>query len=276
VAYPCYYRDGGGLSREQYINKCLAELEDVIGRNSERTGTLIIEPLVQGAGGIVTSGPGFLAGVRRLCDRYGLLMIADEVAVGFGRTGRMFACEHEDVRPDFLCLAKGITGGYLPLAATLTTRAVYERFLGTRLNPVAFYHGHSYTGNPLAAAAALASLEVFENERVLEKLQPKIELLARALKEKIEPLEAVGEVRRVGLMTGIELVADRASREPFAPEVRFAKRVILEARRRGVIIRPLGEVLVLMPHLSFSSEELNLLVDVTAESIACIWREEKA
>ncbi len=273
AVYPHYYRDGGELPREQYLGKCLADLEAVMERHAGSAGTLVIEPLVQGAAGIIVAEPGFLAGARELCDRYGLLMVADEVAVGFGRTGRMFACEHEDVRPDFLCLAKGITGGYLPLAATLTTTPVYERFLGTPEKPEVFYHGHSYTGNPLAAAAALASLEVFEKERVIDNLQPKIEQLARALKEQVEPLEAVGEVRRCGTMVGIELVKDRTGKEPFAPEVRFTRRVVLEARRRGVILRPLGEVLVLMPHLSFSDDELSTLVQVTAESIACIWRE---
>ncbi len=276
ASYPYYYRDGAGLSREQYGKKCLDELTGVVERHAEQAGTLVIEPLVQGAAGIITAEPGFLAGARELCDRYGLLMVADEVAVGFGRTGRMFACEHEDVSPDFLCLAKGITGGYLPLAATLTTARVYERFLGTPEKPEVFYHGHSYTGNPLAAAVALASLEVFEEERVIDKLQPKMNFLARALKEQVEPLEAVGEVRRCGTMVGIELVKDRESRQPFAPDVGFAKRIVLEARRRGVILRPLGEVLVLMPHLSFSEEELSTLVTVTAESIESIWREVNA
>ena len=142
--------------------------------------------------------------------------------------------------------------------------------------PEVFYHGHSYTGNPLAAAAALASLEVFAKERVIENLQPKIEYLAQALKEQVETLEAVGEVRRCGTMVGIELVADRAGKVAFAPDVRFAKRVVLEARRRGVILRPLGDVLVLMPHLSFGEEELSTLVTVTAESIECVWREVNA
>ena len=159
------------------------------------------------------------------------------------------------------------------LAATLTTRRVYERFLGTREKPEVFYHGHSFTGNPLAAAAALASLEVFERENVLEKVRRDTELMAQGLKEQVAPLEAVGEIRGRGLMTGIELVADRQSKEPFAAEIRFAKKVILAARRRGVIIRPLGDVVVLMPHLSFSEEELSMLVRVTAESIEEIWNE---
>ncbi|MBN2287815.1 MAG: adenosylmethionine--8-amino-7-oxononanoate transaminase, partial [Candidatus Glassbacteria bacterium] len=167
AGYPYYYRCAAGRSRPEYLEHCLISLEELLQDAAGETCALIIEPLVQGAGGMITSGPGFLAGVRELCSRYDIHLIADEVATGFGRTGRMFACEHEDVRPDFLCLAKGLTGGYLPMAATLTTEQVYRRFLGTAEKPGVFYHGHSFTGNPLSAAAALASLDVFETERVL-------------------------------------------------------------------------------------------------------------
>ena len=266
--YPYYYRQGPPKSREEYSAACLAALERIVRRSAARLGALIIEPLVQGAGGMLTAEPGFLAGVRSVCDRYGLLLIADEVATGFGRTGRMFACEHEGVSPDLLCCAKGITGGYLPLAATLTTGRIYERFLGPENEPAVFYHGHSFTGNPLAAAAALANLEVFEEERTLERMQPKISRMAQALHERVEPLASVGEIRQRGFMVGIELVADRPSRKPFDPALKMGRRVILEARKRQVIIRPLGDVVVLMPHLSFSTGELLRLVEVTAESIA--------
>ena len=225
---------------------------------------------------MITSEPGFLSGVRSLCDRFDVQLIADEVATGFGRTGKMFACEHEGVRPDFLCLAKGLTGGYLPMAATLTTRKVYQRLLGSRENPLTFYHGHSFTGNPLAAAAALANLEVFDEEKVLEKMQPKIQLLERALASMVAPLEVVGEVRQRGFMVGIELVRNRANRQRFEPSLRMGHRVILQARKRGVIIRPLGDVVVLMPHLSFTEQQLQKLVEVTAESIQAAWNEVKS
>lgn len=265
--YPFYYRYGPPRSRQSYLTHCLESLETLVRDNAERLGALVIEPLVQGAGGIVVAEKGFLAGVRAICDRYGLLLIADEVATGFGRTGRMFACEHESVSPDLLCCAKGITGGYIPMAATLATETIYERFLGQPDAPVTFYHGHSFTGNQLAAAAALANLDIFEKERVLERLQPKIELLRRTLQLEIATLEPVGDVRQMGFMVGIELVADRRTRESWPPEIRLGHRVILEARKRGVIIRPLGDVIVLMPHLSFSEDELLQLVQVTAESI---------
>ncbi len=268
--YPYYYRQGQGLTREQYLAYCLESLEELLRRRADRLGTLIIEPLVQGAGGIITAEPGFLAGVRALCDRYELLLIADEVATGFGRTGRMFACEHERVTPDLLCLAKGLSGGYLPIAATLATGRIYERFRGSAGEPRVFYHGHSFTGNPLAAAVSIASLELFEEERVLERLQPKIELLGQWLEQRVAPLEHVGEVRRRGLMVGIELVEDRASRRGHDPAWRTGARVCAEARRHGVILRPLGDVVVLMPHLSFSAPELEALVEAAARSIEIV------
>ena len=226
----------------------------------DTVAAVIVEPLVQGAAGILVHPPGYLRAVRAITRERGIPLIVDEVATGFGRTGTMFACEQEDVAPDFLCLAKGLTGGYLPLAATLTTEAVYEGFLGAFEEFRTFFHGHTYTGNPLACAAALATLDVFESERTLERAQPKIALLAEALDEKVAPLDAVREVRRRGLMTGIELAE-------FPLEARIGHRVCMAARRRGVIIRPLGDVVVLMPPLAITETELRRLVAVTAEAI---------
>jgi adenosylmethionine---8-amino-7-oxononanoate aminotransferase len=202
---------------------------------------------------------GYLREVRELCDRHGVLLICDEVAVGFGRTGRMFACEHEGVSPDLLCLAKGITGGYLPLAATLATERIYEGFLGDHEDFRTFFHGHTYTGNPLACAAALATLDVFQEERTLERLQPKIELLGRLL-EPVAELPMVAEVRRRGFMVGIEL-------DGYPVAARMGHRVTLEARRRGAIVRPLGDVVVLMPPLAISEHDLERLVVIVWESI---------
>src|SRR3954464_14549008 len=171
----------------------------------DTVAAVIVEPLVQGAAGMHVHPPGYLRAVREATRERGIPLIVDEVATGFGRTGTMFACEQEDVAPDFLCLAKGLTGGYLPLAATLTTEAIYEGFLGAFDEFRTFFHGHTYTGNPLACAAANATLDVFESERTLERLQPKIAMLAGTLAERIEPLGAVREVRRCGFMVGIEL-----------------------------------------------------------------------
>jgi adenosylmethionine---8-amino-7-oxononanoate aminotransferase len=237
----------------------VADMERLLAAHDGEVAAVIMEPLVQGAAGMLVHPDGYLRAVRELCDRHGALLILDEVATGFGRTGRMFACEHEHVVPDLLCLAKGITGGYLPLAATLATERVYEGFLGEFEEFRTFFHGHTYTGNPLACAAATASLDVFREERTLERLAPKIELLG----ELLEPLEshpAVREVRRRGFMTGIEL-ADHPL------EWRMGHRVTLEARRRGAIIRPLGDVIVLMPPLSMAESELRRLVEITAEAI---------
>ena len=229
--------------------------------HGERVGAVIVEPLVQGAAGMLVQPPGYLRAVRELCDEFGVFLICDEVATGFGRTGTMFACEQEGVSPDLLCLAKGLTGGYLPLAATLTTERVYEGFLGEHHQFRTFFHGHTYTGNPLACAAALATLRVFEQERTLERLQPKIGLFAELLAEHVAPLPAVREVRRKGVMCGIEL-------DGFPLEARIGHRVALEARARGALIRPLGDVVVLMPPLAMRPDELRRLVRVTAEAIA--------
>ena len=237
-----------------------SELDFVLAGYDGEIAAVIVEPLVQGAAGMVMQPEGYLAAVRELCTRHGALLICDEVATGFGRTGRMFACEQEDVTPDLLCVAKGLTGGYLPLAATLATETIYQGFLGEFQEFRTFFHGHTYTGNPLACAAALATLDVFERERTLERLQPKIALLERMLAD-VAALPTVRGVRQRGFMVGIELTE-------FPLEARMGHRVALEARRRGAIIRPLGDLVVLMPPLAISETELRRLVAITAEAIA--------
>jgi adenosylmethionine---8-amino-7-oxononanoate aminotransferase len=229
--------------------------------HAERCAAVIVEPLVQGAAGIHVQPEGYLRAVRELCDEFGVFLICDEVATGFGRTGTMFACEHEGVSPDLMCIAKGLTGGYLPLAATLTTERIYEGFLGRHEQFRTLFHGHTYTGNPLACAAALATLRIFEQERTLERLQPKIALLGELLDQHVAPLPVVREVRRRGFMVGIEL-------EGFPVETRIGHRVTLEARARGAIIRPLGDTIVLMPPLSIEPAELRRLVEITAAAIS--------
>ncbi len=236
-----------------------ADMERLLADHGDEVAAVIVEPLVQGAAGMLTHPLGYLRAVRELCDRHGTFLICDEVATGFGRTGRMFACEHEGVSPDLMCLAKGITGGYMPLAATLASERIYEGFLGEHEEFRTFFHGHTYTGNPLACAAALANLRLFDQERTLERLQPKIELLGELLAP-IEGLAAVAEVRRRGFMVGIEL-------QGFPVEARMGHEVTLEARRRGAVIRPLGDVIVLMPPLAIEPAELRLLVGIVADSI---------
>jgi len=245
---------------------CLKKMEDVLEKYHQKIAALIIEPIVQGAGGMIVSPPGYLKGVRRLCNKYDILMIADEVATGFGRTGRMFACENESVKPDILCLAKGITGGYLPLAATITTENIYRAFLGRYKDLKTFFHGHTYTGNQLACAAALANLELFKKERTLRKMQGKIEILRNGLARMAE-LPHVGDVRQKGFMTGIELVKDIKTKEPYPLEEKMGIKVCNIAREKGLLIRPLGNVIVLMPPLSISHQELKRLIQITADSI---------
>ncbi|HZU60069.1 MAG TPA: adenosylmethionine--8-amino-7-oxononanoate transaminase [Solirubrobacteraceae bacterium] len=237
------------------------DLAEVLSRHGERVAAVIVEPLVQGAAGMRLQPTGYLRRVRELCHEHGVLLICDEVATGFGRTGRMFACQHEDVTPDLLCLGKGLTGGYLPLAATLTTEEIYEGFLGEAEESRTFFHGHTYTGNPLACAAALATLDVFEHEDTLGRLGPKIELLQRNLTRRVAVLPLVAEIRQRGFMVGIELSGG-------APGERLGHRVALAARTRGAIIRPLEDVVVLMPPLAISEPDLCRLVAITASAIA--------
>jgi adenosylmethionine---8-amino-7-oxononanoate aminotransferase len=252
--------------REDCREQCLTRLEELVAAHHQDLAAVILEPVMQGAGGMIPQPPGYLARVREVTRRHDVLLIADEVAVGFGRTGKMFACEHEGVSPDLLCLAKGITGGYLPLAATLATDGVYQAFLGEYEELKTFFHGHTYTGNPLAAAVGLASLDIFGQYRVLSGLAAKIEQLAGRLQQ-MAAHPHVGDIRQRGLMVGLELVADKDSREPFPPARRIGHGVILAARQLGAILRPLGDVIVLMPPLCITPEELDTLCDITAEAI---------
>jgi adenosylmethionine-8-amino-7-oxononanoate aminotransferase len=264
---PHVFRWQRGMAAEAALDAALAEAERTLAEHAPTLAALIVEPLVQGAAGMWIHPPAYLHALRGLATRHGLLFIADEVATGFGRTGRMFACEHAGVVPDLLCLAKGITGGYLPLAATLATERVFETFLAPYEDFRAFFHGHTYTGNALACAVGLASLQVFAGERTLEHLTPKIRHLEARLARDVAPLSHVGDVRQQGFMVGVELVADRSSRAPYAARERLGHRVILAARRRGVVLRPLGNVLVLMPPLAITLAELDLLVDVLRDAV---------
>jgi len=247
--------------------ECLDRLRDVLRQHHSSTAALIVEPLVQAAGGIIVWPEGIYRKMRELCHKHNVLLIADEVAVGFGRTGHMFASEAEGVTPDILCLAKGITGGYLPLAATLTTQKIFDAFSGEYKEQKTFFHGHTYTGNPLACAAALANLGLFKKEKTLQKLQPKIKFLGKEL-EKFKKLKHIGDIRQKGLIVGIELVKNKETKEPYPWEERIGIKVCQKAREYGVILRPLGNVIVLMPPLSISQEELKQLLDAAYKAIS--------
>ena len=248
---------------------CSRKMEETLRDHHDEIAAVIIEPIVQAAGGMIIAPPGYLREVRRLCDTYHVLLIADEVATGFGRTGKMFACEHEDVVPDIMCLSKGITGGYLPLAVTLATEEIYTAFLGEFRELKTFFHGHSYTGNPLACAAALACLDIFDKEETLKNLLPKVDILEKWLRE-ISGLPHVGDVRNKGLMAGIELVRDKETRDAYAWEDKIGWKVANYARDKGVFIRPLGNVIVIMPPLSISAENLEQMLTVLKDAILSV------
>lgn len=264
---PYCYRCPLGLTRPSCGMACVEAVEEIMAKRNGEIAAMIVEPLVQGAAGMIVAPEGYLQRVRELCSRYNILLIADEVAVGFGRTGKMFACEHEAVTPDVMCLAKGITGGYLPLAVTLTTDEVYGAFLGEHRECKTFFHGHTYTGNPLACAAALANIRLIEEEGLIERLGEKISFLEEGLK-RFALLDHVGDIRQKGMMVGIELVKDKRTKDPYPWEDNMGHRVILEAREKGLIIRPLGNVIVLMPVLSMSIPELDQVLGIVYDAIA--------
>lgn len=268
---PHCYRCPLDLDRESCDLACAGEAERIIEEHRSELAAVVMEPLVQGAAGMIVHPEGFLSRVAEACRKNDVFLILDEVATGFGRTGKLFACEHEDVAPDFLALAKGLSGGYLPLAATLTSGRVFEGFLGSIESRRTFFHGHTYTGNPLACAVAVASLERFESRDVLRSVNERAGELAGHLEE-FASMTHVGHVRRRGLMAGIELVTDRETKEPFPLELRAGHRVILEARRRGAILRPLGDVIVVMPPLAITSRELERLMAITKESVLAVMK----
>jgi adenosylmethionine-8-amino-7-oxononanoate aminotransferase len=248
---------------------CADELEKIVSENCNDVAALIIEPMVMMPGGIITAPEGFLKRVREICIKYNILMIADEVAVGFGRTGKMFACEHENVTPDILSLSKSLTGGYMPLAATITTEEIYEGFLGKYTDFRTFFHGHTYTGNPLACSAAIANLDLFEKEGIIDSLQEKIHFLKDNLIKFLD-LDYVGDIRQCGLITGIEIVMDKNTKRPYPLEDRMGIMIAREARDRGLIIRPIGNVVILVPPLSSTKDEIHRMVEIIYEAVRII------
>lgn len=271
IESPYCYRCPLNLEYPSCRLACLDPLEKILSRNHEEIAAIVMEPGIQAAGGMILLPGGYLRKVRELSTKYNVLMILDEVATGFGRTGKMFASEHENVSPDLLALAKGLTGGYLPLAATLATENIFDAFLGKYEEFKTFFHGHSYTGNPLGCAAALANLEIFEKEETLKHLENKIVLMSRLLSP-FNELQPVGNVRQIGMIGAIELVKDKKKRTPYPLKEKRGIAVCREARRKGLLIRPLGNILTLIPPLSSSEEELADMISIFKESIvACQW-----
>lgn len=263
---PYCYRCPLGLERSSCGLRCIDDFEAIARGLGGRLAAIVVESGVLGAAGMVIQPEGFLQRARAVADETGALLILDEVATGFGRSGALFACEREGVSPDLLCVAKGLTGGYLPMAATLTTERLFDAFLGPPAEGRTFFHGHTYTGNPLAAAAALATLDIFAQDDILARLQPTIARLSQEL-ERLRKFAAVGDIRQFGLAAGIELVADRATKQPYPAAERRAMLVCRAARRRGVFLRPLGDTIVLMPPLTITARELTILIDAIADGI---------
>jgi adenosylmethionine-8-amino-7-oxononanoate aminotransferase len=266
IPYAYCYRCHLDLSHPSCGLQCAVELEPYFEKHSEEVAALIMEPKVQGAAGMVVAPDGFTRAVRDLCTKYEVHLIADEVATGFGRTGTMFACEHDKVSPDILCLGKGITGGYMAQAATLATEEIFEGFIGEGPERKTLYHGHTYAGNPLACAAGLGSLQVFRDEQVMEGLPAKIDYLREKLLG-LRELPLVGDVRQAGFIVGLELVSDKSTKAAFAGPGRTGALVTAEMKRRRVISRPLGDVVPLVLPLAVEAEDIDLAVDVLGESI---------
>ena len=262
MLFPVHYVPPPGQTGDASLKVMREKLEAQRGR----IAAICVEPLVQGAAGMIVHPAGFLRQVRELANEFDVLLICDEVATGFGRTGRMFAVEHESVQPDLMCVGKGITGGYLPLAATLATQRIFDAFLGDPSEGKTFYHGHTYTGNPLACAAALASLELFEKNKLIQHVQE----TSRALAEMLGGLRDhrhVGEIRQKGLMVGIELVREKSSGVRFDANRRIGHQICSKIREFGVILRPLGDVVVIMPPLAMEARDLQEIVGAVKLSL---------
>lgn len=264
VPYPYAYRFDG--SEEECAAACLAQLRRLLEQHADELACLVVEPLVQAAGGMILMPGGFLTEVASLCREQDVLLLADEVATGFGRTGKLFACEHEDVRPDLMTIGKGLTGGYLPVAATLASDRIYDVFCGDFSERKTFFHGHSYTGNQLGCAVALASLDLLEREGTIEHAVSAGAVLADLLAP-IAELEHVGEVRRLGFMVGIELVRDRETKEPFDWRHATGARICRRARKLGLVTRPLGDVVTLLPPLAASEGDLEAMTGILYTAI---------
>lgn len=261
----CYHR-APGESCAAYSTRAFADMQETLERHADEICAVIVEPLVQCAGGMRMYDPVYLSLLRNACDHFGVHLIADEIAVGFGRTGTLFACEQAGITPDFLCLGKGLTGGYLPLSACLTTNAVYRAFYGEYASGKAFLHSHSYTGNPLACAAALATLKIFKDDNIIIKNKK----LSAYFNQQCAPLEHhphIAEVRQTGMIVALEMVRDKAHRIPFAWQERRGREVYKYALNHGVVLRPLGDVIYFMPPYVINENEIRQIVTVAHDGI---------
>ena len=267
---PHVWRWRDWLSEAEALERAIDQATHLLSEHADDLAAVVVEPVMQGAVGMWPQPHGYLRALRKLTAEHEILLVCDEVATGFGRTGTMFACQQEEVSPDLMCLAKGLTAGYLPLAATLATEQVYSAFLGPPAEGRTFFYGHTYTGNPIGCAVALASLDLFDTDRVIEGLGDKVDRLTTRLTEAIAPLTHVADVRQRGLMIGIELARDAETRAPYPAADRIGARVAVAARACDVIVRPLGDVMVLMPPLSVRLDEIDRLVAAVRDAIVTV------
>ncbi|MEG0013031.1 MAG: adenosylmethionine--8-amino-7-oxononanoate transaminase [Cellulosilyticaceae bacterium] len=267
VQGPDCYRCPYGFNRESCQAQCFDKVEEVLAEVGEEVSAFIIEPIIQAAAGMKMYSPSYLKKLRQVCDTYDIHLIADEIAVGFGRTGKMFACEHAGISPDMMCLSKGLTGGYMPMALVATTKDIYDAFYSDYLEGKAFMHSHTYSGNALGCSAALAVLDIFESEAILEKMQRKAVLFHEKIQSAFKGYPYVGEIRQMGLINAIELVEDKANKKSFDKRLRVGYEIYKIAVSNGLILRPLGDVLYFNPPINITEEDMNYMIEVCKKSM---------
>lgn len=267
IEAPDCFRCPWGKCRDNCNCECCIKAEEQFEKYGEETAAIIVEPLLQGSAGMKIYPPLYLKKLRKLCDKYNVHLIADEIATGYGRTGKMFACDHAGISPDIMCLSKGLTGGYMPMAIAVTTQEIYDAFYDDYLKGKAFMHSHTYAGNPLACSAAVEVLKILREENIIEKANEKAKYFNKIIREKFLPLKNVGEVRSIGLINAIELVKDKNTKEPLDSTKRTGYQIYKKALEKGVILRPLGDVIYFNPPLIIEKEDMDFVTDIALKSV---------
>ena len=262
---PDCYRCPYGKCRDNCSCECFEKAEKAFTEFGDETAAILVEPLLQGSAGMKVYPPLYLKKLRELCNKYNVHFIADEIATGYGRTGKMFACDHAGISPDIMCLSKGLTGGYMPMAIFATTQKIYDAFYADYNDGKAFMHSHTYSGNPLACSAAIEVLNILEDEKIIEKANENAKYFNKIIKDKFLSLINVGEVRSIGLINAIELVKDNATKEPFESKLRVGYQIYKKALKKGVLLRPLGNVIYFNPPLIISKEDMDFVTDIALE-----------
>lgn len=261
--YNCPYN----LKRDSCEAECFSKCEEIFDKHGEETAAFIIEPMLQAAAGMKIYSPVYLQKLRRICDEYNVHLIADEIAAGYGRTGKMFACEHAGISPDIMCLSKGLTGGYMPMALAVTTKKIYDAFYADYKEGKAFMHSHTYSGNPLACSAALEVLKIFEDENILENNIDKAKYFNSEIYKIFSNLDYIGDIRSIGLINAIQIVKNKEKKEAFPAEKRTGYQIYKRALKRGLLLRPLGDVIYFNPPLNITKEEINSVISIASEVI---------